>query len=416
MTNPTPDVLIVGAGMAGLALAAALADSALSVVILEPHPAQEPARWAQGFDPRVSALTQASEQILRNIGVWDSMLAQRVAPFAMMEVWDGDGTGAIQFDGHQAGVDHLGHIVENRVTTHALLERVQQADNIQIETAGLIRIIESGLGWTIEDSEQRLWQPALLVGADGGRSRVRDQLGFRCRSWPYQQQAIVTTVETEFSHGDAARQVFLESGPLAFLPLRQVSNEMDGHYSSIVWTLDEDATQTLMSMDADTFKQHLQRTFESRLGAIKSLDQRYCFPLQQNHAVDYIMPGVVLIGDAAHTIHPLAGQGINLGFLDAAVLAEELLQAQSRGLALNDFTLLRRYQRQRKTHNLLMMSTMEFFRRVYGWESPTLRIARNFGMSFCNRHVLLKNKIMAYAMGLEGDLPALAQPGLVADF
>ena len=412
-----PDILIVGAGMAGLTLAAALADQPVSVVVIDPHMHAGPEQWPDTFDPRVSALTQASENMLRRLGAWDAMMAQRVAPFAHMDVWDGDGTGNIQFHASEAGAEHLGHIVENRVTTHALFERVKAAANVEVRCLGLEKILDTEQGgWRVLLSDGSEAEPTLLIGADGARSRVRDQLGFRCRTWAYGQSAIVTTVKTEQPHGDTARQVFLESGPLAFLPLREQSTARKSNLSSIVWSLDDEQLKPIMALSDEEFCSRLGKAFEHRLGKVLATDRRFAFPLVQNHAVDYILPGVALIGDAAHTIHPLAGQGINLGLLDAAVLAEEIQRALEHELPLDDFSILRRYQRRRKPHNLLLMSTMEAFKRLFGVDIPPLRVARNLGMSFFNRHTLVKGQIMARAMGMEGDLPALAQPGLVADF
>lgn len=412
-----PDLLIVGAGMAGLTLAAALANQPLSIVVIDPQLPTGPEQWPDTFDPRVSALTHASENILRRLGAWDAIATTRVAPFAHMDVWDRDGTGNIQFHANEAGAEHLGHIVENRVTTHALLQAVQAAANVEIRALGLEKLLESKTGgWRVVLSDGSEITPTLLIGADGARSRVRDQLGFRCRTWAYGQSAIVTTVTTEKPHGDTARQVFLESGPLAFLPLRQHSADRRSNLSSIVWTLNDDQLRGKLDLSDADFCQQLGAAFEQRLGKVLATDPRFAFPLVQNHAVDYIQPGVALIGDAAHTIHPLAGQGINLGFLDAAVLAEEIQRALSHELPLGDFSVLRRYQRRRKPHNLLLMSTMEGFKRLFGADIPPLRVARNLGMSFFNRHSLIKGQIMARAMGMEGDLPDLAQPGLVADF
>lgn len=412
-----PDILIVGAGMAGLTLAAALADQPVSVVVIDPHMPAGPEQWPDSFDPRVSALTQASENMLRRLGAWDAMMVQRVAPFAHMDVWDGDGTGNIQFHASEAGAEHLGHIVENRVTTHALFERVKAAANVEVRCLGLEKTLDAEQGgWRVLLSDGSEVEPTLLIGADGARSRVRDQLGFRCRTWAYGQSAIVTTVKTEQPHGDTARQVFLESGPLAFLPLREQSAARKSNLSSIVWSLDDEQLKPIMALSDEEFCARLGNAFEQRLGKVLETDRRFAFPLVQNHAVDYILPGVALIGDAAHTIHPLAGQGINLGLLDAAVLAEEIQRALDYELPLDDFSILRRYQRRRKPHNLLLMSTMEAFKRLFGVDIPPLRVARNLGMSFFNRHTLVKGQIMARAMGMEGDLPALAQPGLVADF
>ena len=425
-----PDLLIVGAGMAGLTLAAALAGEPLSILVIDPHVPAAPEHWPASFDPRVSALTQASENILRRLGAWDEMAAQRVAPFAHMDVWDGDGTGNIQFHAREAGAEHLGHIVENRISTHALYQQVMAAPNIECRRLGLEKILENDprqdasggspdtapARWRVVLSDGTELTPTLLIGADGARSRVRDQLGFRCRTWSYGQSAIVTTVRTQQPHGDVARQVFLDSGPLAFLPLREHSNERRSCLSSIVWTLEDEQLAAIMALPDAEFCQRLGQAFEQRLGNVVQADPRYAFPLLQNHAVDYIQPGVALIGDAAHTIHPLAGQGINLGLLDAAVLAEEIQRALGCQLPLDDPSVLRRFQRRRKPHNLLLMSAMEGFKRLFGADIPPLRVARNLGMSLFNRHTLIKNQIMTRAMGMEGDLPALAQPGLVADF
>ena len=414
-----PDVVVIGAGMAGLTLACALANSDLQIVVVDPHVPAAPDQWPDTFDPRVSALTQASENILRGVGAWEAMARFRVAPFTDMDVWEGDGTGNIQFHAAEAGVTHLGHLVENRVTTHCLFEQMQRHGNVQFLQTTLNRVLENEAGdggWRVQLGDGSELQPKLLVGADGANSRVRNQLGFRCRTWAYDQSAIVTTVTTEKSHGDTARQNFLESGPVAFLPLRQTSQTKQSTISSIVWSLETAQARAKMALSDDDFMDQLGRAFEYRLGKVIAIDKRFCFPLTQNHAVDYIQPGVALIGDAAHTIHPLAGQGINLGFLDAAVLAEEILHAHDSGLPIDDFSVLRKFQRRRKPHNLLMMSAMEGFKRLFGADIPPLRVARNFGMAFFNRHTLIKQQILQRAMGLEGDLPELAQPGLVADF
>lgn len=415
-----PDILIVGAGMAGLTLACALAESDLRILVIDPHGPATPAQWPDSFDPRVSALTHASENVLRSLGVWEVMAAHRVAAFTAMDVWDANGTGNIQFSAADSGVTHLGHLVENRVTTHCLFQRMQQFVNVEYRAVALSRILEnendSGALWKVLLSDGSEITPKLVIGADGAQSRVRDQLGFRCRTWAYGQSAIVTTITTEQPHGDTARQIFRDTGPLAFLPLRESSRSQKSCISSIVWSLTTEQAKAVMALGDAEFLAQLGSAFEHRLGNVIAADKRYCFPLTQNHAVDYVLPGVALIGDAAHTIHPLAGQGINLGFLDAAVLAEEILRARGGGLPIEDFTVLRRYQRRRKSNNLLMMSVMEGFKRLFGTDIPPLQVARNLGLSLFNRHPLIKQQILQRAMGLEGDLPALAQPGLIADF
>lgn len=414
------DVLIIGAGMAGLTLACALAESDLNILLIDPHVPPSPPQWPATFDPRVSALTHASENILRKLGVWDAMSVHRVAAFTGMDVWDANGTGNIQFGAEESGVTHLGHLVENRVTTHCLFERLQKNTTVEFRPLTLARILENENGgdaaWKVLLSDGSEIVATLLIGADGAQSKVRDQLGFRCRTWAYGQSAIVTTVTTEQPHDNIARQIFRDTGPLAFLPLREHTGSRKSCISSIVWSLTSADAQQVMMLDDATFCQRLGAAFEQRLGKVIATDRRFCFPLTQNHAVDYVLPGVALIGDAAHTLHPLAGQGINLGFLDAAVLAEEILHAHEKGLPIGDVSVLRRYQRRRKADNLLMMSVMEGFKRLFGTSIPPLQVARNLGMSFVNRHTLIKQQILQRAMGLAGDLPALAQPGLIADF
>lgn len=418
--SETPDIVIIGAGIAGLTLAHCLAGQGtdLEILLIDAKEPPAPDNWPASFDPRVSALTCASENILRTVGAWDWMEQQRVSPYTAMDVWDRDGVGNIQFYSGDIGASHLGHIVENRITQFALWQQLQTLGNVHFIPTRLQKILdgEDGRRWSLQLENGQQLQPTLLVGADGARSRVRDQLGFRCRSWSYGQQAIVTTVETEMPHENTARQVFLESGPLAFLPLRQQSIQQDSRLCSIVWSLDNSAVDDIIDLDDSAFCNALGAAFEQRLGAVIQADQRFRFPLQQNHAVNYVDQSVALIGDAAHSIHPLAGQGLNIGLLDAAVLAEELLQAHHKGVALDDFLVLRRYQRRRQAHNLSVMAVMDGFKRLFGSRLLPVRAARNFGMSLFNQHGMIKNTIAKHAMGLSGDLPLAAQSELLVDF
>jgi len=410
------DVVIVGGGLVGTTLACALATELgehYSIALIE---VREPAPLpvideGTAFEPRVSALTQASRQLLTNIGVWSEITRQRFGLMRNMTVWDADGTGHIEFKGEDLGQSELGFIVENRITVACLFERLKHFKNIELIAPATISDLSEqqadGLR-RVRLGNGRELTAKLVVGADGAMSKVRDLSGIFLREKAYQQSAIVTTVKTEKPHQHTAWQRFLDSGPLAFLPLR--TSEGDDHHCSIVWSVDDDQVDDLMALDDDAFKAELERAFESRLGKICEVDPRFVFPLRQRHAVSYVEAGLALVGDAAHTIHPLAGQGVNLGMLDAAVLTEELKRAQKRELSSGDLSVLQRYQRRRRGDNSLMMGTMRGFKLLFGESDLPVRWLRNTGMNCLNQLEPLKNRVAANAMGLSGDLPDLAKP------
>lgn len=404
------DLVIVGGGMAGLTLAAALSELPLSIMVVDRQGQPGPAEWPDTFDPRVSALSLASENILRSVGAWALMAQQRLSPYTRMQVWDGEGTGQVQFDCADVPASHLGTIVENRVTQWALYQRVRQQENVTFVESALKDLRQGLYGWQVTLANGDVLTPSLLVGADGGRSLVRRLAGFKMRTWPYDHTAIVTTVKTDKPHQQTARQIFLPSGPLAFLPLNESSAGTDsGHYCSIVWSVHSELAPELLALSDHDFCRQLGAAFELRLGQVLKADKRYSFPLVQQHVAHYTQPGLTLIGDAAHTIHPLAGQGINLGFLDAAVLAEEISTMIGHGLPAGERSGLRRYERRRKAHNLLTMGAMEGFKRLFEPLNWLLTTARNEGMSQFNRHYLAKRQVVSQAMGVAGDLPKMAK-------
>jgi 2-octaprenylphenol hydroxylase len=401
------DIIIVGGGMVGSALACALGDSGLRIAIVEGRPAEM--EWpAEGYDIRVSAITRASQQLFERLGVWDTMREARVSPYREMFVWDATGDGSIHFDGAEIGEPDLGHIIENRVITRALVQRTQQFDNISwFCPASPARLALNPLGEQhLELEDGTRLTAALIVGADGGRSWVREQAGIAVDTRHYEQQALVTTVRSEKSHHDTAWQRFLPSGPLAFLPLT------DNH-SSIVWSTSPEQAEQLLALSDDAFKQALAEAFDHRLGAITELGPRAAFPLKGQHAAHYVKPGLALIGDAAHTIHPLAGQGVNLGFADAAVLAAEILDARAAGRAFASLKILRRYERARRGDNQLMLEAMGVFKQLFSNDSPWLGPLRNFGLSLTDRLAPAKRLFMRQAMGLPHQLPR--QPGPASD-
>ena len=401
------DLVIVGAGMVGSALALALADSGLSVVLLDRGPLTPGAVESDlPFEPRVSALSLASQRILQRLGAWDGILARRVSPYQAMHVWDGSGTGAVHFDAASVHAEVLGHIVENRVVQDALLERLAEANVLLLPEARLELLRRSGDQWLVQLAGDRQIRAPLVVAADGATSAVRRLAGLETREWDYLHHAIVTSVRCAESHQRTAWQRFTDDGPLAFLPLDRGG---DTHWCSIVWSCTPKQGERLMALDDAAFCQALGEAFEQRLGKVECSDTRLCIPLRQRHAKRYVEPGLALIGDAAHVIHPLAGQGVNLGFLDAAVLAEELRHAQARGESIAEQRVLERYERRRMPHNLAMMAALEGFQRLFQDDRLPLRWLRNAALKQVDRHFEAKALFVRRALGLSGDVPELAR-------
>lgn len=402
------DLIIVGAGMVGSALALALRKQGLECLVLDGGPMTvEPFDATAGYEPRVSALSMASQRILERLGAWPGVLARRSCPYSEMHVWDGSGTGNIHFSAGSVHALTLGHIVENRVVQDALVERLHDSDVGVLANARLERMRHSGDDWLLTLADGRELRTSLVIAADGANSAVRRLAGCETREWDYLHHAIVTSVRCAEAHQATAWQRFTDEGPLAFLPL----GERDGeHWCSIVWSTTPDHASGLMALDDQAFSTALGQAFEHRLGQVLQVDRRLCIPLRQRHAKRYVEPGLALIGDAAHTIHPLAGQGVNLGFLDAAVLAEVLGQAAARGERLAGEPVLSRYERRRMPHNLAMMAAMEGFQRLFQSDSLTLRLARNAGLDLVDGLDQAKALFVRQALGLSGDLPALARP------
>ena len=400
------DLLIVGAGMVGSALALALQDSGLEILVLDGGPLSvKPFDPQSAFEPRVSALSAASQRILDRLNVWDGIAARRASPYREMQVWDGSGTGQVHFSAASVHADVLGHIVENRVVQEALLERLHDSDIGLLANARLEQMRRSGDDWLLTLADGRTLRAPLVIAADGANSAVRRLTGCATREWDYLHHAIVTSVRTADSHQHTAWQRFTEEGPLAFLPLEREGE----HWCSIVWSVTPTEAQRLMALGDDEFCRDLDKAFEGRLGTVLSADPRLCVPLRQRHAKRYVAEGLALIGDAAHTIHPLAGQGVNLGFLDAAVLAEVLLHAATRGERLADVRVLSRFERRRMPHNLALMAAMEGLERLFQADPLPLRWLRNTGLKWVDNLPEAKAMFVRQALGLSGDLPELAR-------
>jgi 2-octaprenylphenol hydroxylase len=400
------DVLIVGGGIVGLTLACALGNSRLQLAVVDAHGPQD-IKPGDAYDLRVSAISRASQQVFINLQAWQGMKQRRISPFEHMHVWDATGSGEIHFDAAELGVDALGHIIENEVTRAALLERLQQFDNIHwLCPAEVAEIRYQPPRSQLILADGRSLSAALLVGADGASSRVREAAGISLEQVPYQQKGVVCVAHSARHHQDTAWQRFLPSGPLAFLPLADGS-------CSIVWSASDAEADHLLSLEEPAFCRELEQAFDYTLGQVTSVGPRAAFPLIRRHARNYVEAGLALIGDAAHTIHPLAGQGANLGILDAASLAQVILQADLNKQDFASYATLRKFERWRRGENTIMMYSMSGFKNLFSNDQSALSAVRNFGLNLVNSLGPVKHTFMRHAMGLEGDLPDLAKaPGL----
>lgn len=398
MNQITKDITIIGGGMVGSAFACALGNSGYDIALINAnHPKQT--FNPDHIDIRVSALTQASIRFLQALNVWNTIKSTRAAAFHDMHVWDATGNGNIHFNCDDLHQNTLGYIVENCITQTQLWEKIEQFKNITpYYPTNLTAMIQNKDHVNISLDNGTTISSRLIVGADGSNSMVRKLANIQSRGWPYQQTAIVATVKTEHGHQNTAWQRFLPTGPLAFLPLHD-------DLCSIVWSNTTPEAERIMAMDDTTFCLYLEQCFASKLGTVKLIGQRGAFPLSLKHSTDYTKPGIALIGDAAHTIHPLAGQGVNLGFLDAATLAQVLIDEQAQPDKAFSYKNLRKFERWRKGHNLMMMGIMDGFKRLFSNEIYPVMQLRNFGLNSVDRIPVLKQLIMEHAMGLKGDFP-----------
>lgn len=358
------------------------------------------------FDPRVSAITAASIKLFTEIGIWQEVQDIRLCNYLAMDVWDADGTGSIQFSANEINQPSLGAIVENSVILHALYSKISNQDSLELlmpfTVAALERTQIDGESCVqLTSTDGRKVVASLLIAADGSNSRVRELANFFSKEWDYDHQALITTVRTEHPHSRMALQRFMTTGPLAFLPLSPKTGSEDQHYCSIVWSSVPDKTAFLMALPDEQFRIELAAAIEHRLGNVEWSDKRTAYPLTQRHATSYVQENIVLVGDAAHTIHPLAGQGVNLGLLDVKALASELINGTAAGRKLTDSMLLKRYQRERRGHNLGMMWLMEGFKNLFAEEALPVRWMRNFGMKNISNLPLVKNQLARKAMGLD---------------
>ncbi|MBY7843603.1 FAD-dependent 2-octaprenylphenol hydroxylase [Vibrio fluvialis] len=396
------DIAIVGGGMVGLALAAAFKNTDLRIAVIEGKLPQE--GLSELPDVRVSALSRSSEIILQNLNAWQGIKARRAAPYTAMEVWEQDSFARIEFSANSLTQPNLGHIVENRVIQLALLEQVKQQSNVSLYMPASCQSLAIGESeaWLTLSNGQSL-TAKLVVGADGANSWVRKQQDIPLTHWDYGHSAVVANVRTTEPHGSVARQIFTPQGPLAFLPMG------NSHMSSIVWSTDPNRAERLVAMDASEFNKALTAEFDVKLGVCEVVGERHAFPLKMRYARDFVVERVALVGDAAHTIHPLAGQGVNLGLLDAASLAQEVMALWYQGQDIGSKRNLRGYERWRKAEAAKMIAAMQGFKDLFAGNNPAKKLIRGIGMRLAGQLPGAKDEIMKHALGLKGNLPELAK-------
>lgn len=390
------DVIIVGGGMVGLACAALLRDSTLKIAVVDKNAID--LDWNESsFDTRVSAINHQSQAILEKASCDIPALSK--SDYNKMYVWDGESSsGFIDFSADEIKNETLGFIVENRRLRATIFNACQQANNIDFYWQHQCQSVDYQKDFvllTMIDSDKKALnlKAKLMIAADGARSWLREKSDIKISQKDYQQKAIVCRVKTELPHHDTAYQRFDHFGPLAFLPLE------NKNYCSIVWSVDNDYADQLIDLPDEDFTKRLATTFEYKLGAIVEVSPRYSFPLLEQTAETIIAPRLALVGDAAHAIHPLAGQGVNLGFADAKVLAQQIITIEKKSKDIGLIQNLRTYQRQRASDIFLMKQSMMGFKKLFGSKKPAAQMIRGFLLEKANKTVLLKNFFVDKALG-----------------
>lgn len=399
------EVTIVGGGLAGMTLACALADRGIATAVIERFDPLD-MRTAE-FDGRTTSIAHGSAQVLKGIGLWP--LVQNVAePILDIRVADGHPTRGVSpfflhYDHNEVGSDPFGYIIENRKIRDALYDFAASQSALEVIAPATVENTKrSADGASVELSDGRVLQTSLIVGADGQNSPLRKSAGIGGIQFRYQQTAIVCSVEHEREHAGVAVELFLPSGPFAMLP-------MTGRRTNVVWTEKAALAPEFLAMDEDTFLAEVQRRFGDWLGALRLVGPRLSYPLGLMHASRYTDLRLALIGEAAHVIHPIAGQGFNLGIRDVAALAEAIVDAVRLGLEPADPTVLDRYETWRRLDNTTLVAVTDVLNRLFSNDLAPVRMARDAGMTAVGKIPPLKRVFMRHAMGVVGELPRLVR-------
>jgi 2-octaprenyl-3-methyl-6-methoxy-1,4-benzoquinol hydroxylase len=384
------DAVIIGGGMVGATTALSLAQLGLSVALIEKS-VPKPFSSDQPFDLRVSAISSSSQFLLEQVGAWQQLSQWRLCPYKRLGVWE-QAFAYAQFNAQDINQPQLGHIIENRLIQLALWQQIAVAKNITLYCPQSLVALKQSPNLVEVTLEQDNISGHLLIAADGGQSKVRQLTGIGCSGWDYQQSAMLINVQTELEQQDITWQQFFQTGPLAMLP-------MPGNYASLVWYHQTDEIKRLAGLPNSQLQQAVMENFPKRLGSVKVIDKA-SFALTRRHANQYQQQRILLLGDAAHTINPMAGQGVNLGFKDVKALQTVIASAIGNNECWHNVQVLARYEKMRRADNLMMMSAMDALYASFSHPSPILKLARNAGLYLANKTPLLKNKALAYACGL----------------
>ena len=391
MTLQKTEIAVVGGGMVGGALALGLAQQGFQVTVIE-QAAPPEFDEAQQPDVRISAISAASVDLLRGLGVWEAILAMRAHPYRRLETWEWE-TAHVTFDAAELKLPLLGYMVENNVLQLALWQALEANENVTLRVPDSLKALHRHEGgYLLELANGDELAVKLVVGADGATSQVRQMAGIGIHAWQYQQSCMLITVKCENEPGDSTWQHFTPNGPHAFLPLF-------GHWASLVWYDTPARIRQLQSLSMDQLQREIEKHFPARLGAVTPVAAGG-FPLTRRHALQYAQEGLALVGDAAHTIHPLAGQGVNLGYRDVEALLSVMSSARDHAEPWASAAVLKRYQTRRMADNFLMQSGMDLFYAGFSNDLGPVRILRNVGLMAAERAGGLKRQALKYALGL----------------